>query len=68
MINMISNRLKSLVKYIDKSDLVIDIGCDHALLDVYLIKNNIINNVIVSDISSNALNQGKENIKKYLKD
>ncbi len=55
----------SLVKYIEKSDKVIDIGCDHALLDIYLIKNKILNKIIVSDISSNALNQGIENIKKY---
>ncbi len=62
---MISNRLKSLVKYINKTDKIIDIGCDHALLDIYLIKNKYINNIIVSDISSNALKQGIKNIKKY---
>ena len=37
---MIDDRLKSLIKYIDSEDLVIDIGCDHALIDIYLIKNN----------------------------
>ena len=62
---MIDNRLKSLAKYVNVSDKVIDIGCDHALLDIYLIKNNILNNIIVSDISINALNQGIKNIKKY---
>ena len=62
---MISNRLKSLTKYINKTDFVIDIGCDHALLDIYLIKNNIIDKCIVSDISINALKQGINNIKKY---
>ena len=62
---MISNRLKSLVKYVNKDDKVIDIGCDHALLDIYLVKKNIINNVLISDISKNALEQGIENIKKY---
>lgn len=62
---MIDERLKSLVKYISKNDSVIDIGCDHALLDIYLIQNNIIDSVIVSDISSNALKQGINNIKKY---
>ena len=62
---MISYRLKALANYINKEDLVIDIGCDHALLDIYLVKNNIINNCIVSDISNNALEQGIENIKKY---
>jgi len=62
---MISSRLKSLVKYVKKNDKVIDIGCDHALLDVYLVNNNIIDNIIVSDVSLNALEQGKVNIKKY---
>lgn len=61
---MISNRLKSLVKYVNKNDKVIDIGCDHALLDIYLIKNNIVDNILISDISKNALEQGIENIKK----
>ena len=61
---MIDDRLKSLIKYIDSEDLVIDIGCDHALIDIYLIKNNILNNIIISDISINALNQGILNIKK----
>lgn len=61
---MIDERLKSLIKYIDSEDLVIDIGCDHALIDIYLIKNNILNNIIISDISINALNQGILNIKK----
>ena len=62
---MISNRLKSLVKYVNKNDKVIDVGCDHALLDIYLIKNNIVNDIIVSDVSKNALEAGKANIKKY---
>ena len=62
---MIDNRLKSLVKYIDFDNRIIDIGCDHALLDIYLIKNNITDKIIVSDISENALNQGIKNIKKY---
>lgn len=65
MINMISNRLKSLVKYVDTNDKAIDIGCDHALLDIYLVQNKIVNNIIVSDVSSNALEQGINNIKKY---
>ena len=64
MIN-ISTRLKSLIKYIDNRDKAIDVGCDHALLDIYLIKENILDNIIVSDISIKALEQGINNIKKY---
>ncbi len=60
---MISNRLKSLAKYFDKDDKVIDIGCDHALLDIYLIEEGILNCMIVSDIHEKALKQGIDNIK-----
>ena len=60
---MISNRLKSLSKYFDKDDKVIDIGCDHALLDIYLIEEGIIKSMIVSDIHEKALKQGIDNIK-----
>lgn len=62
---VISKRLESLVKYIEKNDKIIDIGCDHALLDIYLIKNKYIKNLIVSDIHENALNVGIANIEKY---
>ena len=51
MTSMISKRLKSLVKYINKENKIIDIGCDHALLDIYLIKNN--NNITVKEIAKN---------------
>lgn len=59
---MLSKRLQSLTKYVNKEDKIIDIGCDHALLDIYLIKNNYINNIIVSDIHEGALKQGIKNI------
>lgn len=65
MINMIDERLKSLTKYVNRNNKIIDIGCDHALLDIYLVKNNIVNKVIVSDVSKNALMQGINNINKY---
>ena len=61
---MISNRLKSLVKYVSFDDKVIDIGCDHALIDIYLVKNNYLDRLIVSDVHKNALQSGIDNIKK----
>lgn len=59
---MLSLRLASLTKYFDYNDSVIDIGCDHALLDIYLVKNNILKKMIVSDVHEGALNQGIKNI------
>ena len=61
---MISIRLVSLSKYFEYRDHVIDIGCDHALLDIYLIEHKVLKNMIVSDVHEGALNQGIENIKK----
>ena len=66
MINMrISKRLKTIYEFIDKEDKIIDIGCDHALLDIY-IKENIKNDVVIaSDIHEGALSQAKKNITKH---
>ena len=61
---MISIRLISLASYVRYTDKIIDIGCDHALLDIYLVKNNLVKKMIVSDIHENALAQGIANITK----
>lgn len=61
----ISKRLKSLAGLITLDDKVADIGCDHALLDIYMVKNNITEKVFIADISENALENGIKNVKKY---
>ena len=61
----ISKRLQSLAGLVTNDDIVADIGCDHALLDIYLVQNNIIPKVLASDINENALNGGIKNIQKY---
>ena len=44
---------------------VLDIGCDHALLDIYLkIKNDNLK-IIASDINQGPLEKAQENLKKY---
>lgn len=61
----LSKRLKRISDFIDENDKLIDIGCDHALLDIYLcdIYKNI--KIIASDIHENALKNAKKNIDKY---
>ena len=44
---------------------VIDVGCDHALLGIYLVLNKKNIKVIASDINEGPLVKAKENIKKY---
>lgn len=60
----LSNRLQLIADYIEKEDNVIDIGCDHALLDIYL-SMKFSKSYIASDLRSSALEFAKENIKKY---
>ena len=61
----ISNRLKKIGDLVDTNSLILDIGCDHALLDIYLVKEKKIKKAIASDIAKLPLEHAKENIKKY---
>ena len=60
----LSDRLKAVATLVDIGTDVIDVGCDHAYLDIYLTLNNS-NKCLATDINKNALNIAKENIKKY---
>ncbi len=61
----ISKRLESIASLIDNNNSIIDIGCDHGLLDIYLIENKKNINILATEINKNALNNAKNNIKKY---
>lgn len=58
-------RIKALASLVDKDSRLIDIGTDHALLPIYLYENEITKKVTGSDISSNALEFAKNNLKKH---
>ena len=58
-------RIKTLANLVDKDSKLIDIGTDHALLPIYLYENEITKNVTGSDISNNALEFAKTNLKKH---
>ena len=64
MINL-SKRLKTVSKYVSNHSKIIDIGCDHALLDIYLYETLEDVKIIISDINKNALESGINNLKKY---
>lgn len=61
----INNRLKRICDYIDDNSNIIDVGCDHALLDIYLVQNNKTISCIASDVNDGPLQKAKENISKY---
>ena len=58
----ISKRLKSIVSFVEKNDSLVDVGCDHGLLSIYLVENNLVKRVVASDINKNALNSAIDNI------
>jgi len=62
---MNSERIKALAEEIAKEDIVVDIGCDHGYLCIYLKQNDLCKEVYASDISKNALNSAINNFKKY---
>ena len=61
----LSKRLETVANYISDNAKVVDIGCDHGLLDIYLAQNRKNITIIASDINENALNNAISNIKKY---
>ncbi len=61
----ISKRLKVISELIPNNSFFLDIGCDHALLDIYTVLNNEKINAIASDINIGPLKSAKENVSKY---
>ncbi|MDD2435269.1 MAG: class I SAM-dependent methyltransferase [Bacilli bacterium] len=61
---MLSKRLKAIADLVDDGIKVIDVGCDHALLDIYLTLNKQVQ-CIATDISSHVIKNAENNIKKY---
>ena len=60
----LSKRLEAVATLVEVGKRVIDVGCDHAYLDIYLTENND-NKCIATDINRNALSIAEANIKKY---
>ena len=60
----INARLKTIGDLVEKDSICLDVGCDHALLDIYLVhrKSNI--KTIASDIAQGPLEQAKKNIER----
>ena len=62
--NKLSKRLEIVSSYVNDNSKIIDIGCDHGLLSIYLAKKYKNISIIASDINKNALNNAITNIKK----
>lgn len=61
----INERLKLVASFVEENSNVIDVGCDHALLDIYLSLNLKKIRVVASDLKSGPLASAKQNISRY---
>ena len=60
----INDRLKKIGDLVEANSFCLDVGCDHALLDIYLVKRNKNIKAIASDVKEGPLEQAKKNIKR----
>lgn len=60
----INARLKKIGDLVEANYFCLDVGCDHALLDIYLIHRDKNIKTIASDIAAGPLDQAKKNIKR----
>ncbi len=61
----LSKRLKIIAELVPKGSKVVDVGCDHAYLSIYLAQKNISSKIYATDINENAYNIAKNNISTY---
>ncbi len=60
----INARLKTIGDLVEKDSICLDVGCDHALLDIYLVHRKANIKTIASDIAQGPLDQAKKNIER----
>ena len=60
----INARLKKIGDLVEANSFCLDVGCDHALLDIYLVHRNKNIKAVASDIAEGPLEQAKKNIKR----
>ncbi|MBQ6867582.1 MAG: SAM-dependent methyltransferase [Clostridia bacterium] len=58
----LTDRLMTIAELCKGSDAVIDVGCDHAKLPIYLIENNIVNRAIATDIRQGPVDNARKNV------
>lgn len=58
----LSRRLNIIANHVDKCDKVADIGTDHGYIPIYLVKNQICNEAIASDINKGPIEKAKINV------
>ena len=60
----INKRLKQIGDLVEANSFCLDVGCDHAFLDIYLVKKECGIRAIASDIAKGPLDSARNNIAK----
>lgn len=60
----INERLKKIGDLVEANSFCLDVGCDHAFLDIYLVRRNKNIKAVASDIAEGPVKIAKDNIKK----
>lgn len=61
---MLSLRLKKITEFLEPTDKVVDIGCDHGYLGIYATKEKLVKSIILTDIKESALSMARKNVAK----
>lgn len=61
----ISKRLRVIGDLVPDNSFILDIGCDHGLLSIYVVQKNKNVKAIASDVNEGPLKGARENVKKY---
>lgn len=61
----LSKRLQVVASFIPDNSSLLDVGCDHALLDIFLMQTKKNIQIMASDINPNPLKIAKDNLIKY---
>lgn len=59
---LLSDRLKAVAEMITPGQTVADIGCDHAYLPIYLVRENVSPKVLACDINAGPVERAKGNV------
>jgi len=58
----ITERIRAIAELIENTEVLADIGCDHAHISIYLAETGRVKRVIASDLREGPLNRAKKNV------
>lgn len=61
------SRISTLCSYLDNCKTFADVACDHGYLAQYMLKNNLCENAVISDISDKSLDKARSLLNEYIK-